>query len=67
MKRASQVKMLDLVSPKRHGRGSVAQYRGQGGRYNPLRLPLPRNVFELFKGGHASGPGRAARREIEPC
>lgn len=60
MYRASQVQMLDRVSPKRHGRGSVAQYRGQVGRYNPLKQPLPRNVFELCKGDHASGPGRAA-------
>lgn len=41
--------MLDRVSPKRHGRGSVAQHGGQGRRYNTFRQTLPRNVFECTK------------------
>lgn len=66
VERASQVKMLDLVSSKRHGKGSVVQYWGQRRCYIPLRQPLPRNVFELYKGDHASGSGRGACGEIEP-
>ena len=48
MKRASQVRMLD-VSPKRHGRGGETQFRGQGLRYLSFQKPLPRNVFERTK------------------